>query len=156
MLTDCGRARFQGSRARGPFAGRIPQRGPANRRPSLARCKLKRWRGRRTMFNAQSSIERQGLESTPARGSAMRPSRDLFARAVFLSVWVLSPTVVLGQAPALDTAQRCREMLKQATQDKNPDIRKAAVEALSLTGPTDSLYQELTAMVEDQDVVVRT
>lgn len=86
----------------------------------------------------------------------MRPSRDLFARAVFLSVWVLSPTVVLGQAPALDTPQRCREMLKQATQDKNPDIRKAAVEALSLTGPTDSLYQELTAMVEDQDVVVRT
>lgn len=110
------------------------------------------------MFNAHSSIERDSgsLESTPAQGSTLRSPLNPFARAVLLTVLALSPTVVVAQAPALDTAQRCREMLQQATQDKNPDIRKAAVEALSLTGPTDSLYPALTAMVEDQDVMVRT
>jgi HEAT repeat protein len=110
------------------------------------------------MLSAQGPIERSSasLEAPPAQGSTLRSRLNPFARALLLTVLALSPAVLVAQAPALDTAQRCREMLQQATQDKNPDIRKAAVEALSLIGSTDSLHQALTAMVEDQDVLVRT
>ena len=109
------------------------------------------------MFQAQSSIEPDGtsLESGPARASATRPLRFPSVGARFLTALILSATIAPGQAPAPDTSQRSRDMLQQATQDKNPDIRKSAVEALSLIGPTDSLYQILTAMVQDEDVLVR-
>jgi HEAT repeat protein len=115
------------------------------------------------MFQVQGSIEPEGrsLPSGPARASATRALHFQSLGVRFLSAWVLSATVVLGQAPAPapppapDTSQRSRDMLQQATQDKNPDIRKAAVEALSLIGPTDPLYQVLTAMVQDEDVLVR-
>ena len=61
-----------------------------------------------------------------------------------------------AQSPPSDTTQRCRDLLDQATQDKNPDIRKDAVEALSLTGVSEALLKSLTAMMDDQDFLVRT
>lgn len=61
-----------------------------------------------------------------------------------------------AENPPSDTTQKCRDLLEEGTQDKNPDIRKDTVEALSLTGPSDSLLKSLAAMMEDEDVLVRT
>jgi HEAT repeat protein len=72
-----------------------------------------------------------------------------------LALGILCPLRLSAQEPT-DEAQRCRDLLEQATRDKNPDVRKDAVEALSLMGPADSLFQLLTALTDDQDVVVRT
>jgi HEAT repeat protein len=68
---------------------------------------------------------------------------------------VLGATLALGQTKPSDTVQRCRRMLDDAAQDKNPDIRKSAAEALSLVGIRDSPLQSLGPMLEDHDVTVR-
>jgi HEAT repeat protein len=92
----------------------------------------------------------------PSSGRLIRTLSVLVRSAIVLAVSVQPPTAVRGQTSASDTGQRCREMLEQALQDKNPDMRKDAVEALSLMPASDSLFRSLIAMVDDRDVVVRT
>jgi HEAT repeat protein len=46
-------------------------------------------------------------------------------------------------------------MLAEAAQDKNPDGRKGAAEALSLVGVKDNALQSLAPMLDDHDVSVR-
>lgn len=46
-------------------------------------------------------------------------------------------------------------MLDRALHDKNPDVRKEAVTALSLAGPRDPFLPQLESMLDDKDVQVR-
>jgi len=73
-------------------------------------------------------------------------------------IWILvmlSTTLAFGQTKPADTVQRCRSMLNDAVHDRNPDGRKAAVEALSLVGVKDNALQSLAPMLDDHDVSVR-
>jgi HEAT repeat protein len=73
-------------------------------------------------------------------------------------IWILmmlSTTLAFGQAKPADTVQRCQSMLAEAAQDKNPDVRKRAAEALSLVGVKDNALQSLAPMLDDHDVSVR-
>ena len=75
-----------------------------------------------------------------------------------MRIWalmMLTTTLALGQAKPPDTVQTCRRMLGEAAQDKNPDVRKAAAEALSLVGLKDNPLQSLGPMLDDHDVIVR-
>jgi HEAT repeat protein len=75
-----------------------------------------------------------------------------------MRIWILmmlSTTLAFGQAKPADTVQRCRSMLAEAAQDKNPDVRKRAAEALSLVGVKDNALQSLAPMLDDHDVSVR-
>ena len=75
-----------------------------------------------------------------------------------MRIWILmmlSTTLALGQTKPADTVQRCRSMLAEAAQDKNPDVRKRAAEALSLVGVKDNALQSLAPMLDDHDVSVR-
>jgi HEAT repeat protein len=71
------------------------------------------------------------------------------------ALMVLTTTLALGQTKPSDTVQRCRSMLDEAAQDKNPDVRKGAAEALSLVGVKDNALQSLAPMLDDRDVTVR-
>jgi len=51
--------------------------------------------------------------------------------------------------------QRCWDMLNAAEEDKNPDVRKDAVEALSLLSLDAKILHTLETMLEDRDVPVR-
>ena len=75
-----------------------------------------------------------------------------------MRIWILmmlSTTLAFGQTKPADTVQRCRSMLDEAAQDKNPDGRKGAAEALSLVGVKDNALQSLAPMLDDHDVSVR-
>ena len=75
-----------------------------------------------------------------------------------MRIWILmmlGTTLALGQTKPSDTVQRCRSMLDEAAQDKNPDVRKGAAEALSLVGVKDNPLQSLDPMLDDNDVSVR-
>ncbi len=65
-------------------------------------------------------------------------------------------TTQAPSAPApLPPDKLSRDLLEKSLQDKNPDTRKNAVIALSLTGPVDPFPAELQAMLDDKDVEVR-
>lgn len=68
---------------------------------------------------------------------------------------LLTTTLALGQVKPSDTVQRCRRMLNEAAQDKNPDVRKNAAEALSLVGVNDDAIESLAPMLDDHDVQIR-
>jgi HEAT repeat protein len=53
------------------------------------------------------------------------------------------------------TEAECNKMLETALSDKNPDTRKAAVAALSLTATNAPALARLEGMLHDQDVIVR-
>ena len=53
------------------------------------------------------------------------------------------------------TDQRAKALLDTSLHDKNPDTRKAAVQALGLVGPYEPYLTELQSMLEDKDVEVR-
>ena len=93
--------------------------------------------------------EKRSIEKRMAHTGCFRLSTLVCIGALSLS------KPCLGQVPVVGTAQRCRQMLEQASQDKNPDVRKDAVEALSLAGTNDALFQSLTSMIDDRDVPVR-
>lgn len=73
----------------------------------------------------------------------------------FWAVVALAAALTPGQTQPAGTVQRCRRMLAEAAQDKNPDVRKGAAEALSLVGLKDSPLQSLAPMLDDHDVAVR-
>lgn len=60
-----------------------------------------------------------------------------------------------SQASATDPAEIARNMLAEAIQDKNPDIRKHAAEAMSLMSANDKVFHDLETMLDDHDVLVR-
>jgi len=75
-----------------------------------------------------------------------------------MRIWILmmlSASLALGQAKPPDTLARCRGILDEAVQEHNPDVRKEAVEALSLVGLRDSALKSLAPMLDDHDVPVR-
>jgi len=53
------------------------------------------------------------------------------------------------------TDQRARVLLDTSLHDKNPDIRKASVQAIGLVGPYEPYLTELESMLDDKDVEVR-
>jgi HEAT repeat protein len=56
---------------------------------------------------------------------------------------------------ATPTPAECTELLQRALEDKNPDTRKHAVAALSLTAESGPLFTRLVEMLQDKDVEVR-
>ncbi len=58
-------------------------------------------------------------------------------------------------APPVPPDKQSRELLEKALQDKNPDTRRQAVIALSLTGPVEPFPTQLQGMLDDKDVEVR-
>ena len=76
-------------------------------------------------------------------------------RIWILLLAVLSATPAFGQTKPVDNVQKCRTILSDAVQDKNPDSRKNAAEAMSLLGLKDNALQYLTPMLDDHDVPVR-
>lgn len=77
-----------------------------------------------------------------------------------LVVLVLFAAVALAQTPSAPPAsasrdQECRDILNKALADKNPDTRKQAAIALSLTGPGGPFSDQLLSLLGDKDVEVR-
>jgi HEAT repeat protein len=74
---------------------------------------------------------------------------------------ILGVTLAKGQAqrepPPQPTAPRelARSLLADAIQDKNPDIRMDAAEAMSLMKTDDQVFHHLESMLDDNDVLVR-
>ncbi len=53
------------------------------------------------------------------------------------------------------TGQRARALLDTSLHDKNPDTRKATVQAIGLVGPYEPYLTQLQSMLDDKDVEVR-
>jgi len=76
---------------------------------------------------------------------------------------VLGTSLAVAQAPPPDLAtvppaeitKRCWNLLNDALQDKNPDVRKDAAESLSLVPVSRKMLQQLSSMLDDHDVAVR-
>ncbi len=68
---------------------------------------------------------------------------------------MLAATVGVGQTQPSDPGPRCRDILEQAAKDKNPDVRKEAVVAVSLVGARERILEYLGSMLADHDVPVR-
>ncbi len=76
----------------------------------------------------------------------------------------LAPAVIAGQAAVRASAApasvsavegKARTILDQALTARNPDTRKAAVQALGLIGPREPYMGRLMTMIRDPDVAVR-
>ena len=81
---------------------------------------------------------------------------------IFLIVTCFLPCLVFGQTAESKTAvaagsthDRARDLLDNSLKDKNPDVRKHAVQSLGLVSPTEPYLSQLEAMLEDKDVQVR-
>ncbi len=75
-----------------------------------------------------------------------------------MGIWavvVLSMALALGQTRPPDIKQRCWDLLNEAAQDRNPDVRKDAAEALSLVPADGKILQRLESMLDDHDATVR-
>lgn len=72
-----------------------------------------------------------------------------------LALILLATSLAAGQGPAADPATEARQLLDQATRDRNPDHRKEAVIAFSLLNENDVLLDSLGPLLHDKDVVVR-
>ena len=75
-----------------------------------------------------------------------------------MRIWIvlmLGAMAAFGQASPPDTVQKCQRILNEARNDRNPDVRKGAAEALSLVGIEDKALEWLAPMLDDHDVSVR-
>jgi HEAT repeat protein len=75
-----------------------------------------------------------------------------------MRLWILmmlGATLAFGQTKPVDNLQRCQSILTDAENDRNPDGRKGAAEALSLVGLKDNALVSLAPMLDDKDVPVR-
>lgn len=93
------------------------------------------------------------VSSDEVFGSSSRRARVLAGGVCLALAYFSMP--VCGQEPPADITQTCRQMLEDAVQDKNPDVRKDAVEALSLAGADETVLRSLSPVEEDHDVLVR-
>src|SRR5437868_13986095 len=64
-------------------------------------------------------------------------------------ILVLTAGASLAAHATAATEAQCRELLQRALESKNPDIRKQAVAALSLTGNRGPLFDTLEHMLAD-------
>src|SRR5882757_6774327 len=70
--------------------------------------------------------------------------------------WIFVGLVTAGLGRgAAPTEAECTELLQRALEDKNPDTRKNAVVALSLTAESGPLFTRLIEMLQDKDFEVR-
>jgi HEAT repeat protein len=80
-----------------------------------------------------------------------------------LFVMILGVTLARAQAQPrsasqpnpTDPGEIARSLLAEAIQDKNPDVRKHAAEAMSLMKTDDKIFHDLETMLDDRDVLVR-
>lgn len=70
-------------------------------------------------------------------------------------ILIVFTTMSLGSTSAAVTQAQCTDLLQHALNDKNPDTRKQAVAALSLTLGSGPLFTRLVEMLRDKDVEVR-
>jgi HEAT repeat protein len=68
---------------------------------------------------------------------------------------VVFATAGFGFRAVAATQAQCTDLLQTALDDKNPDIRKQAVAALSLAAGSGPLFTRLIGMLQDKDVEVR-
>jgi HEAT repeat protein len=68
---------------------------------------------------------------------------------------MLAATLGLGQSQPPDAGERSREVLERAAKDRNPDVRKEAVVAVSLVGAKEKILEYLDSMLTDPDIPVR-
>jgi HEAT repeat protein len=61
----------------------------------------------------------------------------------------------VARAPPVSLKDRANQYLDQGLQDKNPDTRKTAVQALSLVGAREPYLTKLASMLDDKDVETR-
>ena len=73
---------------------------------------------------------------------------------LYVSVAAAQPSGA-GVKPSAPSVKQCQDMLDESLQDKNPDIRKQAVIALSLAASREPFLKRLESMLEDKDVQVR-
>jgi HEAT repeat protein len=66
-----------------------------------------------------------------------------------------APSTPQSAPPAAARKETAREILDEALHDKNPDVRKQAVIALSLIGPHEPYLSTLDSMLADKDVEVK-
>jgi len=78
-------------------------------------------------------------------------------RTVFqaISLCILVGIATTARSQSISSEERCRVILTEALQDKNPDVRKEAVTALSLASTGEPFRTELEKMVDDKDLAVR-
>ena len=75
---------------------------------------------------------------------------------LFLLLLISGAAVPQAPRPPAQPAEKAsRDLLDKALKDKNPDTRKQAVIALSLTGPVNPFPSILESMLDDKDVEVR-
>jgi HEAT repeat protein len=81
---------------------------------------------------------------------------------IFLILTFFLPGLAFGQTVESKTAvaagsthDRARYLLENSLKDKNPDVRKHAVQSLGLVSPTEPYVSQLEAMLDDKDVQVR-
>jgi HEAT repeat protein len=72
-----------------------------------------------------------------------------------LALILLATSLAAGQGRPPDPGTEARQLLDQATRDRNPDHRKEAVVAFSLLDENDVLLASLGSLLHDKDVVVR-
>jgi HEAT repeat protein len=73
---------------------------------------------------------------------------------IFLILTFFLPGLAFSQTVG-STHDRARDLLDNSLKDKNPDVRKHAVQSLGLVSPTEPYVSQLEAMLEDKDVQVR-
>jgi HEAT repeat protein len=80
-----------------------------------------------------------------------------------LFLMILSATLTCAQSQPEATAQAnpspreiAHSLLADAIQDRNPDVRKDAAEAMSLMKADDKVFHDLESLLDDSDVLVRT
>src|SRR5215469_3456038 len=81
-----------------------------------------------------------------------------------LFLMILSATLTCAQSQPETTPQAnpsgarqiAHSLLADAIQDRNPDVRKDAAEAMSLMKPDDNVFHDLESLLDDGDVLVRT
>ena len=83
-------------------------------------------------------------------------------RTISASLFLL-PIIALGQAPPSPSVivatpsdrDRARTFLNESLNDKNPDTRKHAVQALGLVGPREPYISQVESMLDDKDLEPR-
>ena len=75
--------------------------------------------------------------------------------ALTLLTLLLWATFSFGDVQSPPPETQSRDLLEKGLKDKNPETRKNAVVALSLTGAVDPFPSELETMLDDKDVQVR-
>ncbi len=76
-------------------------------------------------------------------------------RTLFLACVVAFVGAPGGRAQSPTNEERCKAILTEALNEKNPDIRKEAVTALSLASTGEPWRTELEKMLDDKDIPVR-